>query len=69
LAIAIIKTNVFTAAQVTIGDIGHNYYHRMAKKSAMVTYAGVITLVLVIIMARIGYGYLCWSDYIIFGNE
>ena len=32
----------------------------------MVTYAGVITLVFVIIMAKIDYGYLCCSDYIIF---
>jgi hypothetical protein len=31
----------------------------------MVTYAAVITLVLVIIKVKIGYGYLCCSDYII----
>jgi hypothetical protein len=35
----------------------------------MVTYAGVITLVLVIIMSKIGYSYLYCSDYISFGNN
>ena len=35
----------------------------------MVTSAAVITLVLVIIMAKFGYGYLSYSDYISFGNN